>query len=384
MNTFRPIKTAVIVGSTRPSRRGPSVAEWAASAPVEQMELTIVDLADLDLPLLDEPTPAAFGRYEREATRRFSDLMSGFDAYVLVTPEYNHSTSGVLKNALDHLYAEWRDKPVAFVGYGLDGGTRAVEHLRAICAELGMAGVGPQVSLDLHADFADDRVCSPRERQVEARTRMLETLRRWAVALRPLRAGRDEGEDPDAGARPALDRPELHPAAEDAVAGFVRGIQLGLDRADAALYDARFAADVLWGSPYGATLAGIKPLAEAHRSLMGAGVALDSRYEVVQVRAPAPGVAIAHIRRSGLDEEAFSEMALYVLVERHGRWWLAAGQNTPIAAKPSPLPPRSASGGGAVVFGDGDLAMRPGAASGVDRVGGDHGPGAGGGGAARG
>lgn len=327
------IRTAIIVGSTRPYRQGPAIAEWVAAAPAPGLALEIVDLAELDLPLLEEPAPAITQRYEQSATRRFSRLIAGFDAFVLVTPEYNHSTSGALKNALDHLYAEWRDKPVAFVGYGIDGGTRAVEHLRTICAELGMAGVGPQVAIRLGDDLTEDGACEPRESQLGARTRMLETLERWAGALRSLRApdGRDQP-----GERPALDRPDLHPSAKSAVERFVAGIQLGLDKADAERYDADFAADVLWGSPYGATLAEIEPLLTAHRRLTAAGVAAASRYEIVRTLAPAPGIALAQVRRRALDEtdKTFSEMALYVLVERAGRWWLAAGQNTPITPTP--------------------------------------------------
>ena len=105
---------------------------------------------------------------------------------MLVTPEYNHSTSAALKNALDHLYVEWHDKPVAFVGYGVDGGGRAVEHLRTICAELAMAGIGPQVSLRLGEDF-DQRRSAPQDHQARARARMLGELAGWAAALRALR-----------------------------------------------------------------------------------------------------------------------------------------------------------------------------------------------------
>jgi uncharacterized protein (TIGR02246 family) len=328
LTDISPLRTAVIIGSTRPKRLGRAVGEWVAAAPGTGMELTLVDLADLGLPLLDEPAPAAWGDYARDSTRAWSELAGRFDAFVLVTPEYNHSTSAALKNALDHLYAEWRDKAVAFVGYGIDGGTRAVEHLRVICAELGMAGAGPQVSLRLADDFPGG-ACSPGEGQVRARARMMDALARWAGALRPLRAASPDSRD---GGRPVLDRPELRPAAAAAVRQLAADLQAGLDASDADRYDSRLAADVLWGSPYGATLAGTDSLLPAHRSLMAAAAAPPSRFEVAQLLAPAPGVAIAHIRRRALDaQDGFSEMALYMLVERDGRWWLAAAQNTPIA-----------------------------------------------------
>jgi NAD(P)H-dependent FMN reductase len=152
------LRVGVIAGSTRPVRQARVVAEWVCADPVSSLDLVLTDLADVGLPLLCEPAPAASGQYDQPATRSWSQLVAEFDAFVLVTPEYNHSTSAALKNALDHLYAEWQDKPVAFVGYGLDGGTRAVEHLRAIAAELGMAGVGPQVSIDLRADYVAGRL----------------------------------------------------------------------------------------------------------------------------------------------------------------------------------------------------------------------------------
>jgi uncharacterized protein (TIGR02246 family) len=136
--------------------------------------------------------------------------------------------------------------------------------------------------------------------------------------------------------RPALDDPAARAAAISAVEQLVAGLQDGLDRACADAYDQQFASDVLWGSPFGATVSGYEALNAAHHSLMAAGAAPASRYEVVQLISPLPGVAIAHVRRSDLSDDKdrrFSEMALYVLVERGGQWWLGAGQNTPIAER---------------------------------------------------
>ncbi|MCK9898205.1 nuclear transport factor 2 family protein [Frankia sp. AgB32] len=136
--------------------------------------------------------------------------------------------------------------------------------------------------------------------------------------------------------RPVLDHDEAARAAAEAVfARFVVELQKGLDTSDADTYDRSFAADVVWGSPYGATLASFDDLNAVHRALMARGTAPPSDFEVVAVRAPAPGVAIGQIRRRARDADGFSEMALYALVERDGRWWLAAAQNTPIAAAPA-------------------------------------------------
>jgi NAD(P)H-dependent FMN reductase len=323
------LRVGVIAGSTRPGRQSVAVAEWVCADDTSGLDLRLVDLAEIDLPLLDEPMPAACGDYQRLPTRTWSKLVQTFDAFVLVTPEYNHSTSAVMKNALDHLYWEWHDKPVAFVGYGLDGGTRAVEHLRAIVAELGMAGVGPQVAINLVADYTDGHL-ETRPLQLDARVRMLSQLARWAMALRSLRRQTQEA---GASNRPVLDDPLFRAGGNAAIETFVTNLQRGLDQADADLYDDPFATDVLWGSPYGATLVGHGPLNAIHRSIMAGASLPGSRYEVIQTMAPADGVLVAQVRRNDLNADpggGFSEMALYVLVERAGKWWLAAGQNTPI------------------------------------------------------
>ena len=147
--------------------------------------------------------------------------------------------------------------------------------------------------------------------------------------------------------RPIFTDSEWLREARDAVDRFVDGLQAGIDTADAETYNADFADDVMWGSPYGATVTGYDALHAIHRGMFGWGVAVagaSSRYQTVDVVAPTPDVAIAHVRRVALgadgkqipidDASAFSEMAMYVLVRRDDRWWLAAGQNTPIRPKP--------------------------------------------------
>jgi uncharacterized protein (TIGR02246 family) len=147
--------------------------------------------------------------------------------------------------------------------------------------------------------------------------------------------------------RPTLasDPDWLH-EARDAVDRFVAGLQAGIDSADAQTYNADFAGDVMWGSPFGATVNGYDALHSIHRGMFSAGVpatGASSHYQTVHVMAPTPDVAIAHVQRVALDAAGeqipiddatvFSEMAMYVLVRRAGTWWLAAGQNTPIRPK---------------------------------------------------
>jgi uncharacterized protein (TIGR02246 family) len=148
--------------------------------------------------------------------------------------------------------------------------------------------------------------------------------------------------------RPTLTAdPDWLREARDAVDRFVAGLQAGIDTADAQTYNADFGDDVVWGSPYGATVIGYDALHSIHSGMFGRRVPVagsSSRYQTVHVMAPAPDVAVAQVRRVALDADgeqipiddvsAFSELAMYVLVRRDGRWWLAAGQNTPIRPKP--------------------------------------------------
>lgn len=181
----------IIVGSTRPGRKADAVAKWvleiAQRRATPDVAYELVDLADHRLPLLDEPLPPARGQYEKEHTKAWSAVIDRLDGFVFVTPEYNHSTSGALKNAIDFLYREWNDKAAGFVGYGSAGGTRAVEHLRLIMGELRVADVRAQVALTLSADFESYTVFRPaagRDKSVEA---MLDQVIAWSSALKPLR-----------------------------------------------------------------------------------------------------------------------------------------------------------------------------------------------------
>jgi NAD(P)H-dependent FMN reductase len=148
MDTFN-IK--VITGSTREGRFADKAANWIAEElkKQENVSVEILDLKDYDMPFFNEPVSPSFKQepYKNEAVARFTQKIAEGDAYVMVTPEYNHSTSGVLKNALDWVYQEWNNKPVAFVSYGSVGGARAVEQLRLIAIELQMAPIRTAVHI---------------------------------------------------------------------------------------------------------------------------------------------------------------------------------------------------------------------------------------------
>src|SRR5689334_15288346 len=127
------LKIAVILGSTRPGRNGAVVADWVLAQAAGRTAATyeLLDLVDYPLPHLDEPVSAKAGSelYSKDHTKAWANKIAEYDGYVFVTPEYNHSTSGVLKNAIDFLYQEWTNKAAGLVSYGGVGGARAIEHL---------------------------------------------------------------------------------------------------------------------------------------------------------------------------------------------------------------------------------------------------------------
>jgi NAD(P)H-dependent FMN reductase len=157
------LRLAIIIGSTRPGRVGESVAHWVyeLARTRQDAEFELVDIADFNLPLLDEPVPPSQGRYSKEHTKVWAAEASSFDGYVFVTHEYNLGISGALKNAIDLLYSKWNNKAAGFVGYGSAGGVRAVEHLRLVMAEVQVATVRNQVSLSPFTDFENFTTFKP-------------------------------------------------------------------------------------------------------------------------------------------------------------------------------------------------------------------------------
>jgi NAD(P)H-dependent FMN reductase len=182
-------RIGIILGSTRPNRNGEQVATWVYDIASRRSdgEFELVDLRDYPLPHLDEPLPPSMGQYQNEHTKAWAEKIASFDGFVMVTPEYNHSTSGVLKNAIDYLYAEWNNKAVGFVSYGGVGGARAAEHLRLVAGELAMADVRQQVALSMFTEFENFSVLRPSEYNVGALDILLDQVVAWSTALAPLR-----------------------------------------------------------------------------------------------------------------------------------------------------------------------------------------------------
>jgi len=183
------LKIAIIIGSTRPGRKAESVARWVYDIARKRADADykVVDIEDYNLPLLDEAVPPSQHQYSQPHTKVWAAKIATFDGFVFVTPEYNHSTSAALKNAIDFLYQEWNNKAAGFVSYGSAGGTRAVEHLRHVMAELQIADVRAQVMLSLTTDFENYTLFKPASNHERHVNTMLDQLVVWSGAMKNVR-----------------------------------------------------------------------------------------------------------------------------------------------------------------------------------------------------
>jgi NAD(P)H-dependent FMN reductase len=182
-------KIGIVIGSTRPTRFGDKPAAWIHGIAGKRTDLDfeLIDLRDYPLPLFNEPGSPAWGPIDNEVAQRWADKLAGLDGFILVTPEYNHGPSAVLKNALDYAYKEFVRKPVAFVGYGGVGGARAVEQLRLVAAELQMASVRNAVHIagsDFLGIWQQGKSFDDFPHLAESAAGMLEDLAWWAKALK--------------------------------------------------------------------------------------------------------------------------------------------------------------------------------------------------------
>src|SRR6266852_3461085 len=184
------LKVGIITGSTRPKRKSVDVAKWVLENARERgdAEYELVDIKDFELPLLDEPMPPIMGRYQQPHTKRWAAKIASLDAFVFVSPEYNHGIPAALKNAIDFLFAEWKNKAAGFVSYGGAGGARAVEHLRLIMADLMVATVRAQVMLSLFTDFEKFTAFKPHPQHKQEVHTMLDQLIAWGGALKTVRS----------------------------------------------------------------------------------------------------------------------------------------------------------------------------------------------------
>ncbi|WP_118133534.1 NADPH-dependent FMN reductase [Oceanicella sp. SM1341] len=181
----------IIIASTRPGRVGPAVGKWIAEVAAAHpgFETSLVDLADFDLPVYDEPKHPRLQSYEHEHTKKWSASVASADAFVFVTPEYNFGPTPALLNALNYVYSEWNYKPAAFVSYGgISGGMRGVEATKPTLNVLKMVPLIEGVLVPMVSEMVKDGAFTPGDIQVQSAGVMLDELSRWAEALKPLRA----------------------------------------------------------------------------------------------------------------------------------------------------------------------------------------------------
>lgn len=180
----------VIIGSTRPGRVGKPVGDWVTGIAREHdgFDVRVTDLAELDLPMMDEAKHPRFKDYEHDHTHAWSATIEAADAFVFVVPEYNHGLTAPVKNAVDYLHNEWRHKPVGVVSYGgVAAGTRAVEQLIQVLSPLGVPVLPQQVNIPFVFQFVKDGRLEPNEIMTGSAKTMLDELARQAPVLAQLR-----------------------------------------------------------------------------------------------------------------------------------------------------------------------------------------------------
>lgn len=179
------LKIGIIVGTTRPGRKSLQVAQWVKeNAKAEGVEFDVVDIADYNLPMLDEQP----GGREQAHTQKWSAKIDQYDGFIFVTGEYNHTIPAALTNAIAFLNPEFNDKAAGIVSYGSMGGVRANEHLRQVLAELQVADVRQNVMLSLFTDFENFTDFKPADAHLAELQAQVDQVVRWSRALQPLRA----------------------------------------------------------------------------------------------------------------------------------------------------------------------------------------------------
>lgn len=181
-------RIGIVIGTTRQGRFADKPAQWISNLAQQRTDMTFetVDLREYPLPHFDEPLPPLWGPAQNPVAKKWAAKIGELDGFIVVTAEYNHGPSGVLKNALDHAYTEWIRKPMAFVGYGGVGAARAIVHLREIAAELQMATVRNAVHIgrvEFIGMLQQGKTFEDYPHLAESATAMFDELSWWANAL---------------------------------------------------------------------------------------------------------------------------------------------------------------------------------------------------------
>lgn len=195
------IKIKIILGSTRQNRFSEKPGQWIfeEAKKLAGVEVELLDLRDYPMPFFDSPMPASMaeGKYNNEVVQKWAAKINDGDAFIIVTPEYNHGYPAVLKNAMDVLYPEWNRKAVGFVSYGSALGARAVEQLRLVAIELQMAPIRPAIHIPVEIFMASMMGTGPQGSEMfepirkgymgDPVERFLNDLLWWALALKQAR-----------------------------------------------------------------------------------------------------------------------------------------------------------------------------------------------------
>lgn len=187
------LSLGVIVTSTRPGRQGRLVGDWFTAFAQQHPgfdSVELLDLAELNLPLFDEPSHPMTGEYAHDHTKRWSEAVGAADAFVIILPEYNFFVPPSIVNALDYLHHEWKYKPAGLVGYGgASGGMRAAQALKPLLANLSIMPVNPSLFLHGFMQFMDEPsgTFKPGEDQEKVAGLVLDEVAKWAAALKPMR-----------------------------------------------------------------------------------------------------------------------------------------------------------------------------------------------------
>lgn len=186
------MKIQVILGSTRPQRQSEKVGKWVVEqiSKNEDIEVELIDLKDWPLPFYNEVSGVSYlkGNFSIDLAKKWGEKIEEADGYIIVTPEYNHGYSAVLKNALDYAYLEWNNKPVAFVAYGgMVGGARVVEQLREVAIELQMAPIREALYFPKIWEAFDDNGQPKDSTANDSLNSLLVQLLWWGQALKQAR-----------------------------------------------------------------------------------------------------------------------------------------------------------------------------------------------------
>lgn len=184
------IRLGLIIGTTRPGRLSEPISRWLLThlENDDRFDVTVLDLAEINLPLFDEPHHPRMQRYEHEHTKAWSRQIAAQDAFIFMTAEYNNSFPAALKNALDYLSLEWQNKPASVVSYGgISAGIRAAEHLKPVLGALGMKLTPNSVMIPFHFQRIDDAGFHATEIEDASVRNALNDLADWHRTLRPLR-----------------------------------------------------------------------------------------------------------------------------------------------------------------------------------------------------